>query len=81
MWPMLVGMLAMMSYSIADIYFIGRLGTMELAAVAFTFPVNFIVGAMALGLGIGTSSVASRLFGAGERDEIIRFCSLLPQGS
>lgn len=72
MWPMLVGMLAMMSYSIADIYFIGRLGTMELAAVAFTFPVNFIVGAMALGLGIGTSSVASRLFGAGERDEIQR---------
>ena len=33
MWPMLVGMLAMMSYSIADIYFIGRLGTMELAAL------------------------------------------------
>lgn len=72
MWPMMAGMVAMMSYNIADVYFIGRLGTLELAAVSFTFPVNFIVGAMALGLGIGTSSVASRLFGAGERDEIQR---------
>ena len=72
MWPMMVGMLAMMSYNIADVYFIGQLGTMELAAVSFTFPVNFMVGAMALGLGTGTSSVASRLFGAGENDEIQR---------
>jgi putative MATE family efflux protein len=45
---------------------------MELAAVSFTFPVAFIVGAISMGLGIGTSSVASRLFGSGELDQIQR---------
>ncbi|MBT77029.1 MAG: MATE family efflux transporter [Gammaproteobacteria bacterium] len=64
MMPMLVGMVAMLSYNIADTYFVGQLGTMELAAISFTFPVSFIVGIVTLGLGIGTASVCSRLFGA-----------------
>ncbi len=72
MLPMLVGMLALVSYSLVDTYFIGQLGTMELAAVSFTFPVAFIVNAISIGLGTGVSSVASRLFGSGERDEIQR---------
>ena len=45
---------------------------MELAAVSFTFPVAFIVGAISMGLGIGTSSVASRLFGSKELGQIQR---------
>jgi putative MATE family efflux protein len=72
MVPMMIGMMALISYSLVDTYFIGQLGTMELAAVSFTFPVAFIVGAIAMGLGIGTSSVASRLFGSGELDQIQR---------
>ncbi|NND54682.1 MAG: MATE family efflux transporter [Gammaproteobacteria bacterium] len=72
MIPMMIGMLALLSYSIADTWFIGRIGTMELAAVAFTFPVAFIVNALSMGLGIGTSSVASRLFGANELGQIQR---------
>lgn len=72
MLPMMIGMIALVSYSITDTWFIGQLGTLELAAVSFTFPVAFIVNALSMGLGIGTSSVASRLFGAGERDQIQR---------
>jgi putative MATE family efflux protein len=72
MIPMMIGMVALISYSLADTWFIGQLGTMELAAVAFTFPVAFIVNALSIGLGIGTSSVASRLFGANEYDQIQR---------
>jgi putative MATE family efflux protein len=72
MLPMMVGMIALLSYSIVDTYFIGQIGTMELAAVSFTFPVAFIVGAIAMGLGIGTSSVASRLFGSKELGQIQR---------
>ncbi|MBT8421996.1 MAG: MATE family efflux transporter, partial [Gammaproteobacteria bacterium] len=72
MIPMMIGMMALLSYSIADTWFIGRIGTMELAAVAFTFPVAFIVNALSMGLGIGTSSVASRLFGANELGQIQR---------
>ena len=72
MLPMMVGMIAIVSYNIVDTFFIGQIGTLELAAVSFTFPVAFIVGAIAMGLGIGTSSVASRLFGSKELGQIQR---------
>jgi putative MATE family efflux protein len=72
MWPMMIGMVAILSYNIVDTFFIGQLGTMQLAAVSFTFPVAFIVGAIAIGLGTGTSSVTSRLFGSRELDQIQR---------
>jgi len=72
MLPMMLGMLALISYNVVDTFFIGQLGTLELAAISFTFPVGFIVGAITMGFGIGTSSVVSRLFGANERDEAAR---------
>jgi len=72
MLPMMVGMLALVSYTIVDTYFIGQLGTLELAAVAFTFPVAFTITAISMGLGVGTSSVASRLFGSNELGQIQR---------
>lgn len=72
MWPMMFGMIALISYNLVDTYFIGQLGTLELAAVSFTFPVSFIVSAISMGLAIGTSSVASRLFGANELSQIQR---------
>lgn len=72
MLPMMMGMIALISYNLADTFFVGQIGTMELAAISFTFPVNFIVGAITMGIGIGTSSVVSRLFGAQEREEAER---------
>ncbi len=72
MLPMMIGMIALVSYSLVDTYFIGQLGTMQLAAVAFTFPVAFIVNAVSIGLGTGVSSVASRLFGSGQLDDVQR---------
>jgi len=72
MLPMLMGMIALISYNLADTYFVSQIGTLELAAIAFTFPVNFIVGAITMGIGIGTSSVVARLFGAEEREEAER---------
>lgn len=72
MLPMLMGMVALISYNLADTYFVGRLGTMELAAISFTFPVSFIVGAVTMGFGIGTSSVCSRLFGANKLEDVER---------
>jgi putative MATE family efflux protein len=72
MLPMMIGMIALISYNIADTWFVGQIGTMELAAISFTFPVAFIVGAITMGFGIGTSSVAARLFGADKREEVER---------
>jgi len=72
MMPMMIGMLALFSYNIADTYFVGQIGTMELAAISFTFPVSFIVGTVTMGLGIGTASVCSRLFGAKKFEDVER---------
>ena len=72
MLPMMLGMIAIISYNLADTYFVGQIGTLELAAISFTFPVSFIVGAITMGIGIGTSSVVARLFGAQEREEAER---------
>ncbi|GKW48115.1 MATE family efflux transporter [Halomonas sp. NCCP-2165] len=65
--PVIGGMLAMLTFNLVDAWFIARLGTEPLAAVAFTFPVVFAVVSLAIGLGIGTSAVVGRLLGRGER--------------
>jgi len=40
--PMIGGMIAMMSFNLIDTFFVGQIGTDELAAMSFTFPVVFI---------------------------------------
>ncbi len=61
---MLFGILAMSAYNAADTYFVGQLGTLELAAMGFTFPVVMILNSISLGLGIGLSSTVSRAIGS-----------------
>lgn len=57
---MIFGMLGMVMFNLADTYFIGKVGVEELAAMGFTFPVVMVVSSVALGIGIGTSSLISR---------------------
>src|SRR5690606_14097503 len=70
--PMVVGLVAVSSYSIVDTFFVGQLGTLPLAALNFTFPVTFSLIAVALGIGVGCSSVLSRLHGAGDLESAQR---------
>lgn len=70
--PMAVGLLSLNSYSIADTYFVGQLGTLPLAAMGFTFPVSSLLVAIGLGVGIGASSVLSRLMGRGDLEKVQR---------
>ena len=71
--PMLGGILAMSIFNLTDTYFIAKLGTEELAAISFTFPVVMIVGAVAMGLGMGAESVISRYIGKGRIRQLKRF--------
>ncbi|MFH5806148.1 MATE family efflux transporter, partial [Alienimonas sp. DA493] len=61
--PMLVGIVAVLAFSLVDAYFIGQLGEEELAAVAFTFPLTFLVSGAAMGLSVGTSTAVARAVG------------------
>lgn len=69
-WPMTVGIVATMSVSLADAFFLGRQSTTALAAISFTFPVVLTLMSLAIGLGAGTSSVVSRAIGADDQDNI-----------
>ena len=70
--PMILGTLGMVIFNLADTYFVGQLGTNQLAALSFTFPVVMIIGSIAMGLGIGASAVISRSIGEGNHDKVKR---------
>ncbi|QDG52535.1 MATE family efflux transporter [Persicimonas caeni] len=61
--PMALGILAIMTMNIVDTYFVGQLGTDQLAAMSFTFPVVFFLSSLTLGMGVGVTSVVSRAVG------------------
>lgn len=67
--PMIVGMIVLMSFGLVDTFFVSLLGTDELAAISFTFPVTFTVISLNIGLGIGTSAIIGRLQGEGNQDK------------
>lgn len=70
--PMLVGILAMMGFNLVDTFFVGRLGTVPLAAMAVTFPVVMVLMSASLGLGISTSLAVSHALGRGEPETAAR---------
>ncbi|MFW5944506.1 MAG: MATE family efflux transporter [Bacteroidota bacterium] len=59
-WPMVLGLLGMVLFHLADVYFISKVGVKELAAMGFIFPVAMVVNGLASGIGIGISSLISR---------------------
>jgi len=71
--PMVWGVFAVVAFNLVDTYFVGRLGTTQLAAMSFTFPVVLTLGNLALGLGIGASSVIARAIGEGDMSRVRRF--------
>ncbi|MBT5415979.1 MAG: MATE family efflux transporter [Rhodospirillaceae bacterium] len=72
---MVVGILAVLSISVADTYFVAQLGTNELAALSFTFPVVFCMASIGIGLGAGASSVVSRAVGSGDERRVRRLAT------
>lgn len=73
--PMAVGVVFMILVNLIDTYWAGRLGTAELAAMSFAFPVVGVVINVSLGLMIGTSIAVSRVVGAGDEAEARRLAS------
>ncbi len=73
--PMILGMVMMMSFGLIDTFFVSLLGTDQLAAISFTFPVTFTVISLNIGLGIGTSAVIGKLQGKGEITQAKLFAS------
>jgi len=70
--PMVMGMLGVVAFNLADTFFVGQLGIKELAALSFTFPVIMVIHSIALGLGIGTSVAVSKAIGRGDEHKVRR---------
>jgi len=73
--PMIFGLIGMVAFNLVDTYFVGRLGTRELAALSFTFPVVLVIASLAMGIGIGASALISRAVGEGDRDRVKRLAT------
>lgn len=73
--PMLLGISSMMLASLIDAYYVGQLGTVELAAVTLTFPLVMGFSSVSMGLGIGATSIISRTVGGGDTSRGVRIAT------
>lgn len=74
-WPLLGGTLAMNAYGLTDAYFVGQLGTLPLAAMAFAIPVVMLLTFLASGLGSGVTILMSHALGRGDKTAAARLVS------
>ncbi|TDT44191.1 putative MATE family efflux protein [Halospina denitrificans] len=76
-WPMLFGVLALMSYQLVDSAFIGQLGVQPLAALGFTVPLQMLIIGVQVGIGIATTAIISRVLGADDPARARRLAGLV----
>jgi len=70
--PMIAGMLGLVIFNLTDTFFVGRLGTEQLAALSFTFPVVMVINSFSVGIGIGAGALISRYVGEGNQYKVKR---------
>ena len=64
---MVMGLATVMGANLIETIYVSLLGTDELAALGFTFPLVMLLQSLTMGLGVGASSVVARKIGADER--------------
>jgi len=73
--PSIIAMLTNAIYNLVDAFFIGRIGTSAMGAIAIAFPIFNLIGAVGLTYGVGGASYVSRLLGAGDKEQADRAAS------
>ncbi len=68
--PPMVSMLIQSLYNIVDGIFVAKLGEDALTAVTIAFPLQNLILAVAVGLGVGVNAVIARNLGAGDREAV-----------
>ncbi|MGO1461523.1 MAG: MATE family efflux transporter [Oleiphilaceae bacterium] len=76
-WPMLFGVLSLMTFQLVDSAFIGQLGRDPLAALGFTLPMQQLIIGLQVGLGIATTAIISRTLGTGDELRAFRLGGLV----
>ncbi|MCD6321950.1 MAG: MATE family efflux transporter [Clostridiales bacterium] len=68
--PMIFGILGLTIFNLVDTYFVGLLGTNELAALSFTFPIVLTFSSLTLGVSTGVTAVVSKAAGKSNQGEL-----------
>lgn len=68
--PMVISMLVQSIYNIVDSMFVSRVSEDALTAVSLAFPVQNILIAFGVGIGVGSSALLSRFLGENNRDRV-----------
>ena len=67
--PMMISMFIQALYNTVDSMFVARISEDALTAVSIAFPVQSIMIALGVGLGVGVNAVVPRYLGMGKREE------------
>lgn len=67
--PSIVSMTIQALYNVVDSIYVGRLSTDALSSLSLAFPLQMILISIAVGTGVGTSSLISRLLGQGKKEK------------
>jgi len=70
--PMALGIVFVIAIDVTDTVWVGLLGTDELAALSFCFPVIAAIMSASMGLGVGATSAIARAIGAGDEQRVRR---------
>ena len=70
--PIMISMIVQAMYNVVDSIFVSRFSPHALTAVSLAFPIQMLMGSLAIGMGVGIGSLLSRRLGAGQRDEARR---------
>lgn len=73
--PMTIGIMSVLAFNLVDTYFVSQLGTRQLAAMSFTFPVVMVLMGVSFALSTATASEVSRAIGRGDETTVKRLAS------
>ncbi len=67
--PGMIGMASHALYNVVDSIFVARLSTRALSALSLAFPIQMVLIALAVGTGMGATSLISRTLGRGDTEK------------
>jgi len=70
--PMMISMLVQALYNVVDSMFVSRIDEYALTALSMAFPIQNLMIAVAVGLGVGLNAVLSRALGAKDQESVAR---------
>jgi len=70
--PIIFSMVFQSLFNVVDAFWLGKVGSVAIAAVSVSWPIIFITIALASGLGIGCNALVARYFGAKDMSTVYR---------